>query len=282
MNVLEQVSLAFQVLLRTARLIPRPALWMPWLVLGAAQLLALALLWGFAHPAVSWLMAPLLARAAGPEVLRYPNLLRTLPELFSRADLVISMLLGPIVIGAATLLFAQHLSGGRPRPAAALLGSGRRAIALIVAQLPFNLVAIGLLVGPGEWLLRHGGPRSRLLLSLALVAGSVAVRSLLPYVAALVMLEGRGGLRAIRELPGAWARGFWSASVLGLVPLAALLPLRVLSGRAGTLVDHGDPERVVWLVAAQILISLAVWFMLTGSATLVYLVVMARPDSESR
>jgi hypothetical protein len=282
-SAFEQVALALQAMLRTLRLLARPALWGPWLVLGIVQLGAVALLWGFAHPAVSWFMAPLLAQAVGPEVLRYPNLLRALPDLFGRTDLVIGTLFGSVAIGAATLLFADVFRGGPPRPLAAFAGAGRRFAALIAAQLPFNLIVVLLSDVLGRWLLeKGGGPLTRQLLSLTLVAVSVVVQSLFLYVAALVVLERRSALGALRGLPRTWARGFWAALTLGLALLAVLMPLQSLSDRAATLVDRGDPELVGWLVVVEIVASLVVWFLLAGSATLVYLSAMAGADSEAR
>ena len=113
MNPIEQVSLAWLALGRTLRQAWRPALWAPWLLLGAVEVGVVVLIWGYAHPAVSWVMAPLLRNWAGEDALHYPNVLRRLPVLFGGLDLVIGAILGSIMIGAATLLFAERFRGSR-------------------------------------------------------------------------------------------------------------------------------------------------------------------------
>ena len=60
MNVIEQVMLGWQCLRYASRQLLSPALWAPWLMVGGVEALALAALWWFAHPWVSWLMAPML------------------------------------------------------------------------------------------------------------------------------------------------------------------------------------------------------------------------------
>jgi hypothetical protein len=279
MNLFEQVALAIQAMLRTLRLFPKPVLWVPWLVLGSVQLAIVALLWGFAHPAVSWFMAPLLTRVAGAEVLRYPNLMSAMPDLFSRVDLAIGTLLGSVMIGAATVMFAEQFRGGRPRAGVALREALRRGGSLILAQLPFNVAVVGLSTLLDGWLLRRGGGGlTGRLLEFGLIAGPVVIQSLFLYVAALVMIERRSALSALAALPRTWARGFWAGLALGFTPLVLLLPLHALSDRAALLVNRGDPELVGWLVTLEVVASLGVWFLLAGSATLVYLGAMANPD----
>ena len=45
------------------------------------------------------------------------------------------------------------------------------------------------------------------------------------------------------------------------------------------IVDRGIPELTGWVVVVQGLIGLALWFLLTGSSTLVYLSLVRREDA---
>ncbi len=281
MNLLEQFSLAWQALARTAAGVRRARLWPPLLVLGVTQLGVVGLLWWFAHPAVSWFMAPLLRRVAGEEALRYPNPFRLMPALYAQADVVLGALLGSIMIGAATALFAAYFRGVRTDPAAAFGLARRRAGALVLVNLPFNLLVVALSFGLEWWVAQRGsGVMVRRLATLVILGGSVLLQALFFYLTAVVVLEGKGVLASLAALPRTWARGFWAALLLGALLLLPLLPIQFLSGRSGLLVDRGTPELVGWLVVAQVIVELLLWFLLAGSATLVYLSAVAEPNSE--
>src|SRR6185295_15862850 len=104
MNVLEQLVLAWHGLVFALRQLGRGTMWLPWLLLGVIQLSFLALVWWFAHPFVSWLMAPLLVRLAGESVLHYPRLFDAMPSLYARADVLLSAIFGTLAAGASTAL----------------------------------------------------------------------------------------------------------------------------------------------------------------------------------
>ena len=278
MSFFEQVALGWQALLRTVARVGKPGPWAPLAILGACELAAIALLAWFAHPAVSWFMAPLLRRAGGAELLHYPNVLRALPGLYGRVDVVLGATVGAVAVGAATRIFANQLRG-RPEGVVAALGAAaRRAVALVVVGLPFNLLVFALTSGLG-WLIAHrqsGGLVHRLS-DFIVLAGSVVFQSLFFYVTCDVMLAGRGVLAALRDVPHAAARGFWAALVIGTLLALPLLPLQLLAAQSARLVDRGAPELVAWLMAAEAAASLLLWFALAGSATLVYLTAV-NPD----
>lgn len=272
MNLLEQLALAWQALAQTVRLLGRPTLWAPALVLGACELAVIGCLWWFAHPALSWAAAPLLRAVAGEQALHYPNLFRLLPDLYARADLVLGSLLAPVLIGAATLLFAARFQGRTVALGDSLGRAGRRAGSLILVNLPLNLLLLALSYGLPWWLaLRGSAGLARSLMPIAILGGAVVLQALFLYVNALVMLEGRGPLGTLAALPRSWSRGFWAAFALGGVMMLPLLPLQWVAERANVLVDRGAPELVGWLAVVQVLVALLTWFVLTGAATLVFL-----------
>jgi hypothetical protein len=106
------------------------------------------------------------------------------------------------------------------------------------------------------------------------------LQALFLYLPALVVLERRGLWRSFAGLPRTWARGFWAAFLLGLVALLPLLPLAGLGQGSGLLVERGTPELVGWVTAMQLLVGLAVSFLLAGSSTLVYLGAVADQPGE--
>src|SRR5690242_4169469 len=184
----------------------RGGLWAPFAWLGLCEALALLALVGFAHPAVSWFMAPLMRRLGGAAALRYPNVFRVLPGLYGRADLLIGAVLGSIVVGAATWLFAEHFRGATPRAGDGLGRAFRSAVPLVLVNLPFNVLVAALAFGLEAWVAHRGSgglvPR---LASLIILGGSVVIQSVFFYVNALVMLERRSVWGTLADLPRTWA-----------------------------------------------------------------------------
>ena len=282
MSLFEQVALGIQALRFTVLALFRPRLWAPWLMLGAVEVLVVVALWQFAHPAFSWFMAPLLSRLAGEPALHYPRVFELMPEFFDRADVAVGALLGSVAIGIATPLFAGQFRGETPRVGEALAQGLRRSPALILVQLPFNVLVTGISLGVSAWLAHRGGAglitRAA---ELGVTGGSLALQASFFYAAALVMLKGRSALESLRELPSTWRRGFVPACVVGALTLLLLLPLHWLSGQEDLVVARGRPELVGWLTLLEVAGGLLNWFLLTGSATLIFLSALDRPDDEA-
>jgi len=271
MNVLEQMLLGGQATLFTLRQLFRPALWVPWLMLGAVEVAVVVGLWWFAHPLVSWLVAPILNAIAGPNALRYPSVFRLMPGLFARADVVVGMIVGSIAVGASTALFASRFAGAEARPGEGLRTGFRRAVALILANLPLNLLINALPFLVDQWLAdRHSSAAVIRLTRYGTLGAAVLLQSFFLYVNALVVIGGRSAWGALAELPEAARRGFGAAIVISLVALLPLLPIQLIARGSSTLVDRGTPEMVGWMVIGQVMLALLTAFILTGSATLVY------------
>lgn len=281
MSALEQLALAGQALWLSLRELRAGRLWTPWLALGVLQLAVLMALLAFAHPLLAWAVAPLVRVIGGEPALHYPDFYRALPSLYSRVDLVVGSLAGAVVTGWSTRLFAARWRGHVLGPGEAWAETAPRALTLVLAQLPFQLLVLLFTTVIERLLVGQGGLVRRLGYFVAL-GGVAGLQALFLYVPALVVLERRGLWRALAGLPRAWERGFWAALLLGLAALLPLLPLDALGQRSDLLVDRGSPELVAWLTALQLLVGLAVSFLLAGSSTLVYLGAVADEPEEER
>jgi len=279
MTMLEQLALTGQALWLTLRESRSGRLWAPWLVLGALQCAVLLALLDFAHPLLAWAVAPFIRAAAGAPALHYPDFYRALPFLYSRADLVLGALAGAVATGWSTRLFAARWRQQALAAGGAWAEIAPRALTLVLAQLPFQLLVL-LFTGLLDRALAGQGGLVRRLGYFATLGGVAGLQALFLYLPALVVLERRGLWRALAGLPRTWARGFWAALLLGLVALLPLLPLSGLGQGSGLLVDRGTPELVGWLTAMQLLTGLAVSFLLAGSSTLVYLGAVADQPGE--
>jgi hypothetical protein len=279
MKMLEQLPLAGHALWLTLRELRAGWLWAPWLVLGVLQCAVLLALLGFAHPLLAWALSPFVRAIGGEPALHYPDFYRALPFLYSRADLVMGSLAGAVATGWSTRLFAARWRRETLPAGGAWAEIAPRALTLVLAQLPFQLLVL-LFAGLLDRALAGQGGLAQRLGYFVTLGGVAGLQALFLYLPALVVLERRGLWRALAGLPRAWARGFWAALLLGLVALLPLLPLAGLGQGSGLLVDRGSPELVGWVTAMQLFVGLAVSFLLAGSSTLVYLGAVADQPGE--
>jgi hypothetical protein len=252
-----------------------PRLWLWTIPLLAVQLPLVLLLWYAAHPLVSWFMAPLLDRLAGPASLHYPRLFALMPGIFDRADAVLGALVGSIAFGAATPAFAAAFRGEAVSARAALARAFARAPQLVLVLLPFNLLLLGIdlfgrALGP-----MVAGRKIAVALPLLVTGSALAMQAAFFYAVALVMLEGYGARAALRALPSTWRPGFSAAWIVSAVTLFLLALARLPGVTPALLVERGVPELSGWLTVWHVATGLVNGFVLTGAATLLYLVAVA-------
>jgi len=270
-SVFEQIALGWACVSATLRRMFQPVLWTPWLLLGAVHLVALLMLAGFAHPAVSAVMAPLVTALAGAGVRHYPEVFRQLPELQAQTGFVVDALLGPIAAGAAVAMLAAAFERGRATAGDALVHALERAGALIAALLPYAVIVFAITFGLQAWLVERGSAgMTRKLAQLVGLGGTVFLRAAVLYIVPLVVLGRLKPLDAWRELPSMLERGSVTALTIVLLVSLVAAPFGMLARFAPHLVDAGTPEAVVVLVAAQIAGGLITAFLLAGASVLAW------------
>ena len=281
MMFLEQVTLAWQALWHTLVRAWNPRLWLWAIPLISVQLLVVAILWWAAHPIVSWFMAPLLVGVAGPGALHYPHLFELLPGLFDRADTVIGTCVGSVAFGAATPAFAAAFRGKPVNARASLARAFTQAPQLVLVLLPFNVLLVGIELA-GTWLTpKVAGGKIGLALPLLVTGSALAAQAAFFYAVALVSLEGCGARAALRALPSTWRPGFGAALIVSTVTLFLLSVARLPGVTPALLVERGVPELGGWLAVWHVVTGVVNGFVLTGAATLLYLVAVA-PQRQGR
>lgn len=279
MNGLEQIAFGWQCLLGALAAGRRREVWAPWLVLFALQASALVLVAFAAHPAVSWFAAPLLVRAEGEDVLRYPELFRRLPAVVRDVGLLAGLVVTPLVAGAGTRLFERAFRGAAPAPAAAFREAAGRAAALLLAGLPVALLALAVRATLDQLGLVRLSGLSRAAAPYAASVAMLFARAALAYTPALVVCGRRSGPAALAAVFSTWSRGF----VPVLVVLLALAPFGAAavagSAAAVRVVDRGLPEWVTLAMLARVAVETLVAMLACGAATLAYLGAVERPES---
>jgi len=280
-NAGQQLLLGWEALWRSARQMRSIDVWIPGLVVALVQVGILAALAWFAHPAVSWFMAPILRRVAGEEVLRYPNVFQVMPALYGHAGLIVEALIGATMAGATVWLFARRFEGRPATASAGLAHALRRALPLVIASLPGTLLIDLVLTASDRWLVDHGGPRLvRHAIHYGAVGVALLVQAFFLYVVAYVVLEGRGVLGAWGGLPEAARRGFWGALFVSCVLYLPHLPGDLIGRLAPVIVQRGRPELVTGLVGMEIVIGLLTNLLLAGGAALLFLSAVTDESAE--
>jgi hypothetical protein len=246
---------------------PRPSVWLPFLVIAASQLMALGLLLSF-HRAwlLPWVL-PMVERLGGESASHYPHFFFHLPVVYSRVGLVISMFVGSLAVGVATVIFAKGF--GVERPGGAWSRALRRAPALILltaitAAATYGASMLSSFV-PKE--LVHGnrmvqwGTRGASLLLI------VVIETLMTYATAWIMLEGARLLPAMRDSIRVTIRTFLPTAIVVGAPLVLLYPLSYLSGRIDLFALKLTPETVVGVLITKIGLELVVGFLYVGAVT---------------
>jgi hypothetical protein len=279
LTALEQIALAQQGLLRTVRRLADARLWVPLLPLAVAEAALFVSLVLWAHPSVSWMLRTFLLQRGGTPALHYPDNLAQMPRNYANLELVLGFLIGSVVLGASARTFADLWNGRVPTPGRALGEALRRAPALLVVNLPFYLLTLPLSFGVGGML--AGAQRGPLGISVGngiIYLGTFLLQSALLFLTQLVMLEGRGPVSALRELPRTWRRGFWTALALSGTLILLLLPFSLMRLTTGAIVGAGWPELIPWLLGLEILYTLVLELLVSGAATLAFLAAVAEED----
>ena len=248
----------------------KPALWLPFLAMAAAQLIGLGFLLSFHRPGVSTLALPLVTWVSGDQATHYPFFFAALPTLFSRWNLVLSVLLGSLTSGAATLLFAKSYG---MQVGAAWSGAGRRYVVLVLVAVVATLVSfIGFFVGklvPAEVFLNN--QMARWGIRFGLLALFIILQSLFAYAVAWVVLDGRGFLaslgRSVKMMGALWV----TTLCVMAVPVVLIYPLEYLTERADLFMFKFRPELMTVVLLLRILAELVLSFLLVGAITRVYI-----------
>ena len=261
MNVFQVVGLAAGAWGAAARGVLHPPVREPFLLLCGVHLLLLIGLGYFHAPALAPVMEPLVRWLGSEEATHYPEHFWALPEILRNAELVIAVLLGPLVLGVATLRFARGSAAWREAfarmPALLALGVLGPGLSWTITSL-FDLIPLEFTLQ--SFMIRMGLQAAELLL-IALVYTSLA------YSIAFLLIAGRPLGAALRGSLQLTARLPMPTFLLVGVPLAILFPptffmYEMDMGEAGL-----PPDAVGLLLTARIALQVIFAALTVGGLT---------------
>jgi len=220
----------------------------------------------FHRPGIAAAALPLVTSVGGTEATHYPFFFAVLPTLFSRFNLVLGVVLGSLVTGAATLLFARAY--GRD-VGAAWSGAARRYLPLVLVAVVAAIVSLaGFFVGklvPTELFLTH--QIARWSIRFGMLALFVVLQGLFVYATAWVVLGGRGFLPALGGSVKMMGSMVIATLCVMAVPVLAIYPLEYLTERADLFLFKFRPELLSVVLLARIVAEIFLSFVLVGAVT---------------
>ncbi len=272
MGALEKANLFFWAWVQSARSAKNLKLFVPFLFYGVLQGVILTILVYFAYPPFSAILVPLFRRLFGPVALHYPQCMIILPDMFHRADLILSGIIGVGVIGVATQLFATRFNGEKPR-----LKEGVRRVLplygiLFLIWILETALVFGFVVGLPHLLTGItplGGGFLRVLSTLF----GIIVGAAFAYTSVLVVWEGKSLGKALKGSFSLFGQNTFSSFFLVAIPTGLHLPFNWVLGKGNFLVSKFTPEIICWLLVLYIGFSILTNYFLIGPITGFYLLV---------
>lgn len=272
MGFLEKVNLFFWAWIQSARSAKTLRLFVPFLLYAVLQVAILVGLVFFAYPILSAILVPLFRRFLGPAALHYPQCMIFLPNMFHRADLFLSGIIGVGVIGVTTQMFASKFNGEKPTLSE---GIGRvlplYGTLFLIWVLETALV-FGFVVGLPRFLARFTPLEGGFLMVLSFFLGTL-VGAAFAYTSVLVVWEGMGLGKALKGSFSLFGKNTFSSFFLVAIPTGLHLPFDYVLGKGNFLVNRFTPEIIVWLLGLYIVFSIFTNYFLIGPITGFYLLV---------
>jgi hypothetical protein len=269
MGLVEQMNAVFWGWLEMLRALRRGVALAPLLVYAGVQALVLVAVVFFAYPPFSAVAAPALARLYGPQALHYPNNLSVARAALGQADLPLSVLLGPLTLGAAVVLLAAFYTGKRERVGTAFRWAGVSYLPLLAVTALTTALSQGVARLPiALWgHLADESPTRFRLLRLATVAVVIAVQALFVYaVPAIAAGRARLGAGLAGSLRLAFRQPVTTYLIVAVPAVLELLPAW-LARQSAVIATRLAPEMLIAVMVLWIAVILVSGYVVAGAAT---------------
>ncbi len=240
-----------------------PIIWIPFLLVGIFDFLALTVLYLAPTPPFSYILGPIIERLWSWRYLHYPENFVLLPKLFHHAHNVIISTVGVFVTGLAIKRIELATAEGRSREKTFSLAQvvSKRYFSLIVAWI-FSYILFTFILK----LVLPLVPRIGIFQIFATFLFGLILQALFAFfLPAILLLE----------------KGIWKGFLLGLknlgyTMLVLLIPMfiMILLSFVKSFMPYfvqGYPEGVLWVLAVGIVVTLIVDIIVTSATTILFL-----------
>lgn len=273
MDVVGRINILIWAGAQSLRSAKRISIFLPFFLFALLQGIVLIVLILFYLPPFSRILVPLMVRLYDEVVLHYPHSYAVLPFLFFGANRWLNLLVSWLLIGAATLMFAAHYRGQRPRPGKSFGRALRYAWPLFI-------------VGAVEWVVMFGlGRLIRLSTPEVLLWSAhftrlfrifgfflnVAFITPFAFTTLQIVLGGQGIFQALRGSFALAKRNFGVTYLIIAIPALFTWIVDVMTEKTTLAISTFSPEIIVFFLVLGMVVTLVVNFLIVGALTAFYL-----------
>lgn len=274
MTLLQKINLFFSIYFSALRSFKKPLLLIPFILFALAQFLLLLALVNFYAPFLSFVFIPTIKKIMGEFVLHYPAYFIFLPKIFSRANLLLSGILGIIALGWATYLFFSYFL---PDKRVELKEGLKTALSKYLLLLGIWVIESVVILAWFFFLSRAGRGfvggsfKKELAFEIFGLCSGVVFYGLFAFTIPAIILSGRNILESVGTSISIYKRNFFSTYFFVLLPNLLTLPFSFLNRNAAFLITKFNPEVMILMLILEIAISMIANYILISTLTRFYL-----------
>jgi len=244
----------------------------PFLLYAIIQTLLLFSLLNFSKSPFSGLFVPLIRSLFGEPALHYPNFFIVLSPLYSQFNIVLSGLIGIVIIGMATYIFAGTFNGDRNGLGQSFKITLPKYGILFIIWIIETAFTLLMIIGVPQILNSLLQPSYRLsrIFELVGLLLAIVVASIFAYTTVLIILDKQKLFQSIAKTFLIFKKNAVTSFFLVALPTLLYFPINYLTRKAPMLVTKFSPEIIVILLGTGILISFFSSYFMIGSITRFY------------
>lgn len=247
----------------------------PFLLYAILQGFVLYSLVNFVDTPFANFLIPLIRELFGEPALHYPSFFFVLAPLYNQINIVLSGLLGIVIIGMATHIFAVNFRKDSSTLGQALKNTMPKYGVLFVIWILESALTLAMIIGVPQILNKLLQPEysmSRLIELGGLLLG-IGISSIFAYTTALIILDRQKLIRSISQTFLIFKKNAFTTFLLIAVPTFLYFPISYLSRKTDVLISKFSPEIIAVLLGTGIFISLLLSYFQIGSITRFYLLI---------
>lgn len=241
-------------------------LWPPFLIYMLVMAALIFVIQNMFSPIFSSWVVPLAVAVSDQAALHFPTHLLLLSYIFERFNLLPSLLLESLLMGAAVLMFASYYLDEKVSFGRSLRAAGRQYPKLLVIWL-VNFVLIYLLFELLPGLFRDftaGSPRRQFALIVGMQGLSVLLTSLFVYVSSYLLIQKRSLLASFTGSFNLFFRNFFTTYFFVLIPNLLVFALVFLFQNGDDIISKFHPRVMIGLTYLYALVMTAASFFTLG------------------
>jgi hypothetical protein len=229
----------------------------PFVFYATLQLVILISLVNFINPPFVMFYIPLIRQLFGEGALHYPTFFYILPPLFNQLNFVLSGLVGIILIGVATHVFAYNFIRNKISIRIAIRRTFSKYPSLLLIWIAESVISMSIILGLPFVLTEFLAPDymvTRIIEMTGLFLG-IVVTSIFAYTTAYVVLSDQSFGRSIAQTFATFKKNIMITFALVAIPTFLYMPISYLTGKTDVIISKFSPEMVATILGLGIIIS---------------------------